>query len=132
MGDAKPIKQAPRRLPLAQKAIVDQEIDKMLSEGIIETSDSAWSSPVVLVKKKDGSIRFCVDYRKLNNVTRKDAYPLPKIDETIDTLSSANYFCTPDLQSGYWQAPLSKADRAKAAFVTPRGLHVPLVLPFGL
>lgn len=85
-GQAKPIKQAPQRIPLAQKVIVEQELERMLRDSVLETSDSAWSSPVVLVKKKDGSTRFCVDNRKLNNVTKKDAYPLPRIDDTIDTL----------------------------------------------
>ena len=120
-GGAKPIKQPPRRVPLAQKTVV--ELDKMLKHGIIETSDSAWSSPVALVTKKDGGVRFCVDYRRLNNVTKKDAYPLPKIDQCLDTLAGAQWFSTLDLASGYWQVPLAKKDRDKAAFVTHQGLY---------
>ena len=107
-GDARPIKQPPRRVPLAQKTVVEAEINTMLKQGIIETSDSAWSSPVVLVTKKDGGVRFCVDYRRLNNVTKKDAYPLPKIDQCLDTLAGAQWFSTLDLASGYWQVPLAK------------------------
>ena len=79
-GNARPIKQAPRRLPIHQRKEAEQHVTQMLDQGVIEKSNSPWASPVVLVKKKDGSTRFCVDYRKLNEVTRKDAYPLPKID----------------------------------------------------
>ena len=83
-GSASPIKQAPRRMPSAKRKISEAEIDKMLTEDIIEPSNSSWSSPVVLVNKKDGSPRFCVDFRKLNGVTKKDAYPLPNAEELID------------------------------------------------
>ena len=132
-GDARPIKQPPRRVPLAQKSVVEAELDKMLKQGIIETSDSAWSSPVVLVTKKDGRVRFCVDYRRLNSVTKKDAYyPLPKIDQCLDTLAGAQWLSTLDLASGYWQVPLAKKDRDKAAFVIHQGLYNFKVLPFGL
>lgn len=91
-GDARPIKLPPRRLPIHQKKIAEQEIDKMLIEDVIEPSNSPWAAPIVLVKKRDGTTRFCVDYRKLNSVTKKDAYPLPRIDESLDTLSGAKYF----------------------------------------
>ena len=130
--DAKPIKQPPRRVPLAQKSVVEEELNKMLKQGIIETSDSAWSSPVVLVKKKDGGVRFCVDYRRLNTVTKKDAYPLPRIGDCLDSLAGSKWFSTLDLASGYWQVPLDKRDKDKAAFVTHKGLFNFKVLPFGL
>lgn len=88
-GDHQPIKQAPRRVPLAKQGEVDRMLEDMKNQGVIQCSESPWASPIVLVKKKDGSTRFCVDYRKLNEVTRKDSYPLPRIDDTLDTLAEA-------------------------------------------
>ena len=93
-GDAQPIRQAPRRLPLAKQEETEELVRKMLDEGVIEESNSPWSSPVVLVTKKDGSTRFCVDYRKLNDVTKKDSYPLPRIDDTLTILSFFAWFST--------------------------------------
>ncbi|KAJ8034222.1 hypothetical protein HOLleu_20966 [Holothuria leucospilota] len=131
-GLAKPIRQAARRLPVHQKEEAKQEISRMLKSDVIEPSSSSWSSPVVLVKKKDGSTRFCVDYRKLNEVTTKDSYPLPRIDDTLDTLGGSRWFCTLDLASGYWQVEVAEEDRPKTAFVTFNGLYQFKVLPFGL
>ena len=85
----------------------------MLSWGIVEPSQGPWSSPIVLVKKKDGSTRFCVDFRKVNDLTRKDAQPLPRIDDTLDTMGEACYFSTLDLASGYWQVKLNPQDKEK-------------------
>ena len=101
-------------------------------KAFIKNSDSPWASPIVLVTKKDGSTRFCIDYRRLNNVTRKDAYPLPNNNETLETLSVAEWFNTLDLASGYWQVPVAPADRAKTAFTTRKGLFEWKVMPFGL
>ena len=91
-GEARPIKQAPRSIPLAKRNEVKELVDEMKKSGVIEPSSGPWSSPVVLVKKKDGSTRFCVDYRKLNDVTKKDSYPLPRIDDTLDTLAGTKWF----------------------------------------
>ena len=100
--------------------------------GLIEISDSAWSAPVVLIRKKDGRWRFCVDYRKLNAVTIRDVYPLPRIADVLSRLERAQYFSILDLQAGYHQIPVRKEDRHKTAFITADGLFHFKVLPFGL
>ena len=107
-------------------------MNNMLERGIVQESVSAWSSPDVLVKKKDGSMRFCVDYRKLNRVTKKDSFPLPLIADTLDSLSGTSVYSTLDMKAGYWQIELDPSAREKSAFVTHNGLYEFLVMPFGL
>ncbi|KAG8199258.1 hypothetical protein JTE90_003683 [Oedothorax gibbosus] len=104
----------------------------MQTNDIIEPSSSPWASPIVLVRKKDGTTRFCVDYRLLNDVTKKDSYPLPRIDETLDTLVGNHWFTTLDLKSGYWQVEIHPDDKEKTAFTTGHGLWQFKVMPFGL
>ena len=130
--NCQPIRQAARRMPVYHKEEVRKLIEDMLKRDVIQPSKSPWASPIVIVRKKDGSARFCVDYRKLNMVTRKDAYPLPRIDDTLDTLSGSQWFSTLDLLSGYWQVELAGKDREKTAFVTQDGLFEFKVIPFGL
>ena len=107
-------------------------LNDMLDNGIIEPSTGPWAFPIVLVRKKDGGVRFCIDFRKLNQNTQKDAQPLPRIDETLDALDGACYFSTLDLASGYWQVELHPKDKEKTAFVTPFGFYQFRVMPFGL
>ena len=132
-GDAKPIKQPPRRLPMHKRAEAEEHVQQMLKDGIIEPSSSAWVSPIVLVRKKDGSTRFCVDYRKLNEATIKDCYPLPVAESCFDALSGSQWFSTLDLSSGYWQVAMAKEDKEKTAFSTGGGgLYHFTVMSFGL
>lgn len=131
-GDAAPVRSAPYRVPQALQAKYDQEIDNMLQMGIVRPSTSPWASPVVIVPKPDGTIRFCVDYRRLNSLTKMDAYPMPRVEQMLEKVSKANFISTLDLTKGYWQVPLDKASQTKSAFVTPRGLFEFTVMPFGM
>ena len=131
-GDHAPIYQHAHRIPFALRDLAEEMVKDMLDQNIVKPSHSPWASPVVLVKKKDGSMRFCVDYRRLNSVTKRDVHPLPRIDDTLDALAGARYFSTLDLASGYWQVAINPADREKTAFVTHSGLFEFTVMPFGL
>lgn len=131
-GQAAPIKMEPRHIPLHLQQEVTDQIKEMQKHGIIQPSVSPWVAPVVPVIKKDGGSRFCVDYCKLNAVTRKDAYPLPRIDHALDSLTHAKWFSTLDLCSGYWQVEVDLKDRPKTALTTKGGLWEFKVLPFGL
>ena len=127
---AQPIRQRPYRVPETKKQIIAWEVEKMLPSNVIEPSASPWSSPVVLLEKPDGE--YQLDYRKLNTVTKKDAYPLPRIDETLDALGNESIFTTLDLQSGFLQIPVRDADKEKTAFSTHNGRYAFKTMPFGL
>lgn len=131
-GTEEPIKIRARRHSPAEQEVIDKEVDKMLEDGVIEEGSGAWGFPVVLVRKKDDTIRFCVDYRLLNAKTVKDVYPLPRIDDTIESLHGAQRFTSLDLHSGYWQIPVAAQDKDKTGFVTRRGLFRFVRMPFGL
>lgn len=127
-----PVRQRHRRIPPSDYEAVKQHINQLLEAQIIQESSSPYASPIVLVRKKDGTLRMCVDYRQLNNKTRKDAFPLPRIEESLDALANAQWFSTLDLASGYNQVPVAEEDRAKTAFCTPFGLFEWRRMPFGL
>ena len=131
-AEAAPVRQPLRRTPQAFEQEEEKYIQEQLEAGVIQPSSSAWSSPIVMVRKKTGDIRVCIDYRKLNERTIKDAYPLPRIDMCLDCLSSAKIFSTIDLQSAYMQLEVAEDDRHKTAFITKHGLFEYLVMPFGL
>jgi hypothetical protein len=126
------IKQQSYRIPYSKRDIVNKCVDDMLKDGVIRPSCSPWSSPITLVPKKTGETRFCVDYRKLNAVTVKDAHPLPHCKDVFDALQGAKMFSTLDLKSGYWQMPMSPNSIPKTAFTCFRGLFEFTRLPFGL
>ena len=131
-GGASPVRQQSRRIAPTQREETTKMLQDMLNKQIVQPSTSPWASPIVLVRKKDGTLRFCVDYRKLNALTRKDAYLLPRIDDALDTLAGSKWFTTLDLISGYWQVEMSDDDREKTAFCMPDGLFEFNVMPFGL
>lgn len=133
MKHNEPIKQKyyPRNPKLQQ--IIDEHVQEMLQNGIIEKSDSPYSSPVVLAKKENGKYRFCIDFRKVNEASEKDAYPLPQIDHTLEKLIRANWFSKIDLKNGYWNVKLADESKRVTAFTVPgRGLFQFRVMPFGL
>ena len=131
-GDAAPVRERFRPLPPLLYQDMRILLEGMLQNGVITESSSPWAAPIVMVKKKDGSWRFCVDYRKLNSVTHKDAFPLPRIEETLTSMTRAEWFSTLDLASGYWQVEVEPRDREKTAFTTPLGLYEFQRMPFGL
>lgn len=130
--DNTPVRQRYRRLPPSQYEQVKAHIQDLLDREIVRVSCSPYSAPIVVVQKKDGAIRLCVDYRQLNSKTRKDAYPLPRIEESLDALTGAKLFSTLDLTSGYNQIPMAEKDKQKTAFCTPFGLFEFNRMPFGL
>lgn len=128
----KPIKQPPRRVPLAFAEAEKECITQLEKQRVIRKSTSPWASPIVLVRKKNGKVRPCVDYRRLNAVTEPDAFPLPRIQDCLDSVAGSAIFSTFDLISGYQQIPMKESDIPKTAFVTKYGLYEFLTMPFGL
>ena len=131
-GLNKPVHSNPYRASPAERAIINKEVERMVQEKVIQPSLSPWSSPVVLIKKKDGTIRFCIDYRKLNAISKRDVYPLPRIDDSLAALSGNTWFSSMDLVSGYHQIPLNENSQDKSTFITEGGLYKWTVMPFGL
>jgi len=134
--ELKPYARAPNSAPypegIKRAAVIGEHINTMLKDNIIRPSRSPFAAPVCLVRKKDGSLRFCTDFRRLNDVTIKDKYPLPKIDDTFNHLAGMCLFTSLDLLSGFWQIPIKEEDKPKTAFITSQGLYEYNVMPFGL
>jgi hypothetical protein len=131
-GDAVPIMLRRRRHAVKENEAIDDNLDEILKDGVVEEGSGAWGFPVVLVKKKDGTVRFCIDYRALNAVTMKDVYPLPRVDETLEAVFDSRRFTSLDLHAGYWQLAVAQEDRPKTAFTTRRGLFQFYRMPSGL
>ena len=127
-----PVYQRPYRAALNNRQIIEDSIKNMLDDGIISPSDSPWSAPITLVPKKDGTRRFCVDYRKLNEKTKRSRFPIPSIQTIFDTVGSGKIFTTLDLKSGYWQLPIAECDKEKTAFSCHAGHFQYNRIPFGL
>jgi transposase InsO family protein len=132
VGATKPIYRQSYRMSPIELEELKRQVDYLLSKNLIRPSSSAWSSPVLFAKKKDGTLRMCIDYRAINKVTVKNKYPLPRIDELLDQLTGAAYFSKIDLRSGYHQVRIRSSDIEKTAFSTRYGQYEFLVLPFGL
>ena len=131
-GAAEPVKQHPYRYPPHKKLTIQEEVDYMLQIGVIERADSPWSSPVVLAAQEGRADRLCVDYRKVNGVTKGDAFPIPRLEDCIDQVGHAKYVTKVDLLKGYFQVPLTERASEISAFVTHDGLYRFKVLPFGM
>ncbi|CAJ1064638.1 uncharacterized protein LOC120723181 [Xyrichtys novacula] len=132
LKETAPSRKRSYRIPERLVPELKKEIQLMLELGIIEVSDSEWCSPVVLVPKKDGSLRFCIDFRYLNAISKFDPYPMPRIDELLERVGKAKYISTLDLSKGYWQVALAPEAKKLTAFATPYGLFHFRVMPFGL
>ena len=131
-GIRPPIREPPRRQPVRHQDEINNQVRDLLERGVIEPTESPWASNVVLVSKKDGTKRFYVDYRRLNDRTMKDAYPIPRIDDSLDAQAGAKWFSTLDLASGHWQVELDDEAKRKSAFVVRGGHYAWKVMPFGL
>ena len=132
VGDAVPIKQNPYRVNPHKLEFLKKELDYMLTNDIIEPSQSDWSSPCLLVPKNDGTYCFCTDYRKVNVTTKSDSYPIPRVEDCIDRIGRAKYVSKIDLLKAYWHVPLTPKAKEISAFVTPEGFYQYKVMPFGM
>lgn len=132
LTDQRPIRQSLRPTSPLERQIIRKEVSRLLQLGAIRPSRSPWASPIVLVKKKDNSTRFCVDYRKLNDNTVKDSHPLPRIEDLLESLQGCQYFTSLDAASGYWQIAMDAESVSKTAFLCTEGLFEWQVMPFGL
>ena len=130
--DSAPIRQYPRRKSPEARRLKNELIEQMLESDVIRPSVSPWASPILLTKKADGSTRFCIDFRKVNAVTKKDSYPISNITESLESLKDAKWFTIMDLQSGFWQVPIKEEHKEITAFTTGRKLYEFQVLPFGM
>lgn len=131
-GDHAPISQRSYRQLPRDNAVIGEKVQKLLDAGLLKPSSSPWASPLLLVKKKDGINRVVIDSCRPNSITKKDKYPLPRIDDTLDRLGGAKYFSAMDLLSGYWKIPMDEEDQQKFALITTSGLFQPLRMPQGL
>lgn len=131
-GDHPPLRQRLYHVAEHQCGIIEEHITDLLNRGIIQPTTSSWASPIILVKKKDGTDRFVVYYCRLNSVTRKDSFPLSRIDDALGALTCAKWYSCIDLMSGYWQVEMELESREQAAFISHSGLFEFLVVPFGL
>ena len=131
-GDAKPVKSKMRRTPLKFAGEEEAELQKMLDAGVIKPSVSDWASAPVLIRKRDGTVRYCLDFRALNAISTKDVYPLPLVEDCLDTLTGSQWFSKLDANCAYWQIGIREEDRKKTAFITKYGLFEHVKMPFGL
>lgn len=131
-GDVKPVRQRAYRLNPEKTVIMKSEVEYLMQRGLAEPSNSPWASPSLLVPKPDGSSRFCTDYRKVNQVTVPDSYPLPLIEDLIDVVGKSRFLSKINLQKGYYQIGLTDNAKLISAFITPFGLYQNTVMPFGM
>jgi len=130
--NARPIRETLRRQPVHYQQHIDDHVSRMLQAGVLRPSNSPWSSNVCLVKKKNGTLRFAIDYRRINGITTSSSYPMPRVDSCIDSLGKSSWFTTLDLRSAFWQVKISDTDAHKTAFITRKGCFEFTRLPFGL
>ena len=127
-----PCNSGPYRKTYEEANVIDEKVEELLEYGLIRESQGPWSAPCFCVNKKDGSKRMVIDYRKLNEQTESYIYPIPRMDECIDSLNGSQFFCVLDLFSGYHQIPIAEKDQNKTAFITRNGVYKFTRLPFGL
>ena len=132
VGDAEPVKLPPYRVNPMKQALVEKELEYMLEHGLITRTYSQWSSPVTLQPKPDGKVRFCIDFRRVNALTKVDTYPLPRVDDSVDRIGSATFITKVDLVKGYWQVPLTERAKEIASFVANGAVYQCQVMPYGL